>query len=303
MRVRQIHQLFEQNQRLDSIVILDDQKPVGMLMRFQLYQILGGQYGIALYYERPVSQVMNHNPLIVDQAEPIDEVAKKAMARDAYHLYDVVVLTDQAGDYVGVVSVQSLLDKMASIKLEMATFANPLTGLPGNLQIERELEKRLRACDPFLVIYCDLDRFKWFNDQFGFETGDQIIRRTAQLLKTTIHTVGDSDDFIGHIGGDDFIIITTIDRMLDVTAYLMETFDNSLADLYERRRRSNDDLPVLSLSLAGVYGHCERFATVEEIAEQSAVMKKKAKQLPGTSFVTDYPGYRVTIEAGLLAGE
>lgn len=303
MRVRQIHQMFEQNQRIESIVILENQKPVGMLMRVHLYQILGGQYGIALYYERPVSQVMHHNPLIVEQSEAVDEVAKLAMARDAYHLYDVVITTDQSGEYAGVVSVQSLLDKMASIKLEMATFANPLTGLPGNVQIERELGKRLYAREEFIVIYCDLDRFKWFNDQFGFETGDQIIRRTTQLLKTTIHTVGNPDDFIGHIGGDDFILITSVRRMLEVTSFLMESFDASLADLYERRRQGTDELPILSLSLAGLYVHAELYRTVEEIAEQAAVLKKQAKQLPGTSFVTDAPGYRQSVEAGLLAGE
>ncbi|RNB81575.1 GGDEF domain-containing protein [Brevibacillus fluminis] len=303
MRVRQVHQLFEQNQRIDSIVVLDGEKPVGMLMRFQLYQILGGQYGIALYYERPVSQVMNYNPLIVEQSQAIDEVAKLAMARDAYHLYDVVIATDQEGAYAGIVSVQSLLDKMASIKLELATFANPLTGLPGNVQIERELGKRLYGREPFIVIYCDLDRFKWFNDQFGFETGDQIIRSTTQLLKNTIQAVGNRDDFIGHIGGDDFIIITTDKRMLEVTSYLMESFDTSMADLYERRRKCTGELPILSLSLAGLYVHPERYRSVEEIAEQAAVLKKRAKQLPGTSFVTDYPEYRRSVEAGLLAGE
>ncbi|MGE5703660.1 MAG: GGDEF domain-containing protein [Clostridia bacterium] len=302
-RVRQMHQLFEQNQRIDSIVILDENKPIGMLMRFHLYQILGGQYGIALYYERPVSQVMNHNPLVVSQTALIDEVAKLAMARDAYHLYDMVVLTDQQGNYSGVVSVQSLLDKMASIKLELATFANPLTGLPGNIQIERELAKRLTRGNEFVVIYCDLDRFKWFNDQYGFETGDQIIRRTAQLLKNAIVAEGSPDDFIGHIGGDDFLMITTPERLLDVTAYVMESFDSTHADLYKRGKHHVDECPVLSLSLAGVYGHWERFTNVEEIAEQAAVMKKRAKQLPGTSFVTDYPPYTATVEAGLLAAE
>jgi EAL domain-containing protein (putative c-di-GMP-specific phosphodiesterase class I)/CBS domain-containing protein/GGDEF domain-containing protein len=138
-KVRKVHQIFEQRQRIESVVILENQKPIGLVMRFQLYQILGGQYGVALYYERPISQIMNNNPLIARKDEKIVEVAKRAMARDAYHLYDVVIITNDAGEYIGIVSVQSLLDKMASIKLEMATFANPLTGLPGNLQIEQKL--------------------------------------------------------------------------------------------------------------------------------------------------------------------
>ncbi len=128
-KVRNVHHIFEQNQRMESVVILENQKPIGLIMRFHLYQILGGQYGIALYYERPVSQIMNNNPLTARIDDKIDEVAKRAMARDAYHLYDVVIITNEEGEHIGIVSVQSLLDKLASIKLAMANpFCKPEVG-------------------------------------------------------------------------------------------------------------------------------------------------------------------------------
>lgn len=297
-KVRRVHQIFEQNQRIESVVVLEEGRPIGLVMRFQLYQILGGQYGIALYYERPVSQIMNTNPLKAYKDDKIDEVAKRAMARDAYHLYDVVIIIAEDNEYIGIVTVQSLLDKMASIKLEMATSANPLTGLPGNMQIERELNKRIKLREAQLVIYCDLDRFKWFNDRYGFEVGDQIIVRTATLLKEAVKRFGSDDDFIGHIGGDDFILITNADCSSDLVTFLTDSFSPYFADIYEKRRRGDD--VVLSMSMAGVRLDPGKYANVEAIAEQAALVKKLAKEFPGTVFIHDWEnscGDRATKQA------
>lgn len=134
--VREVHHIFERNAKIDSIVVLEDRVPRGLIMRFQLYKILGGQYGIALYYEKPVSQLMNHSPLIVDRCENIELVAKTAMERQSFHLYDVIIITEK-NQYIGVVTVQSLLDMLAKAKLEIAAVSNPLTGLPGNVRIDR----------------------------------------------------------------------------------------------------------------------------------------------------------------------
>ncbi|MGN7468883.1 EAL domain-containing protein [Brevibacillus sp. SAFN-007a] len=117
VRVRQIHDIFKQNQRIESVVVLEEGRPLGLVMRFSLSHILGGPYGIALYYERPVSHIMNTNPLLASRTDRLDEVAKRAMARDPYHLYDVVIIVGAQKEYLGIVSVQTLLDKMASVKL------------------------------------------------------------------------------------------------------------------------------------------------------------------------------------------
>lgn len=285
-KVRQIHHLFEQNQRVDSIIILDEEVPVGLVMRFQLYQVLGGQYGIALYYERSVSQMMNNSPLIVYKHENMEEVAKRAMARDAFHLYDVIIAVNSDNHYVGIVSVQSLLDKMTNIKLEMATFANPLTGLPGNVRIERELNSRLHHHQEFAVIYCDLDGFKWFNDQFGFDVGDQIIQHTAKLLREALAYKGDAKDFIGHIGGDDFIIVASVHTAEEISGYIKQQFSDYVEEFYQKVKKK-PDTPNLTISLAGLYCSSKRFETVVEISEQAAYLKKIAKQEQGNVYVSD----------------
>ncbi|MGG1663883.1 GGDEF domain-containing protein [Brevibacillus sp. NRS-1366] len=288
-RVRRVHEIFEQNQRIESVVVLEEGEPIGLVMRFQLYQILGGQYGIALYYDRSVSQIMNTNPLLASKDDKLEEVAKRAMARDAHHLYDVVIIIGERNEYIGIVTVQSLLDKMASIKLEIASSANPLTGLPGNVQIEKELNRRVKQGIEQLVIYCDLDCFKWFNDRYGFEVGDQIIVRTASLLKEATKYYGGGNDFIGHIGGDDFIVITSAQCADALGSFIMEAFSPYFADIYEKRRMGDGE--VLSMSMAGVYLQPGKYENAEAIAKQAAIMKKLAKSYAGTVFVKDcdYP--------------
>jgi diguanylate cyclase (GGDEF)-like protein len=147
------------------------------------------------------------------------------------------------------------------------------------------LDHRLRRNEAQTVIYCDLDRFKWFNDRYGFEVGDQIIVRTAALLKEGVKRFGTHHDFIGHIGGDDFIVITTPECAEPIVAFLIEQFGSYFADIYEKRRVSDDS--ILSMSMAGVSLLPGRFGSVEEIAQQAAWVKRLAKERPGTVFVSD----------------
>jgi diguanylate cyclase (GGDEF)-like protein len=90
--------------------------------------------------------------------------------------------------------------------------ANPLTRLPGNLALEREVKKRLDSGEPFSVCYCDLDNFKAYNDKYGYEAGDRVIFHTAQTIMNSVRALGDNGDFVGHIGGDDFVVVTTPTR-------------------------------------------------------------------------------------------
>lgn len=282
--VREIHHIFERNGRIDSIVVLDDKVPKGLIMRFQLYKILGGQYGVALYYERPVSQLMNHSPLIVDRRENIEQVAKMAMERQSFHLYDVIIVTEN-GEYTGIVSVQSLLDMLAKAKLEIAAVSNPLTGLPGNVRIDQEIARRLGRREDFTVVYCDLDRFKWFNDQFGFEIGDEIIRRTSQMLWDAIRMSGGKKSFLGHIGGDDFIIIAAHEYVQAIISHIQQYFYSYLQDIEKEGRVAA--CPVLSISLAGVRCAPGAYKTAGQVAEQAARVKKEAKKIAGISYVED----------------
>jgi diguanylate cyclase (GGDEF)-like protein len=283
--VREVHHIFERNNKVDSVVILNEKQPIGLIMRFQIYQILGGQYGISLYYEKSISQIMNNSPLMVDKRTKIDEVAKLAMERASFHLYDVVIVTEN-DKYLGIVSVQSLLDMLAKVQLELAAVSNPLTGLPGNTRIEKEISKRLDKKQDFSVIYCDLDKFKFFNDQYGFEMGDEIILRTAQMLAASNRVIGDKEGFIGHIGGDDFIIITDPEYAREYGDYIMNHFYSHFSGV-EGLVVQAIEQNTLSISLACVNCLPGRYKTPLQVSEMAAKVKKAAKQINGLCFVED----------------
>jgi diguanylate cyclase (GGDEF)-like protein len=109
---------------------------------------------------------------------------------------------------------KTFLDAMTRIRLELAKGANPLTGLPGNIAIEQEHSKyALEMTSHFSVIFIDLDNFKSYNDKYGFEKGDEVLIYTANILKNGLEECCKNDSFLGHIGGDDFIIFTTDDTV------------------------------------------------------------------------------------------
>src|SRR5690606_27503313 len=128
--------------------------PIGILMKEKLHQLLAGQFGLPLYWSRPVSRIMDDEPLIVDSELPIEHVSQMAMSREFDKLYDVVTITKK-GELAGVATIRSILESITKLRTEAARGANPLTGLPGNDGIERELKRRIRAGRPFAVIYAD----------------------------------------------------------------------------------------------------------------------------------------------------
>jgi diguanylate cyclase (GGDEF)-like protein len=115
--------------------------------------------------------------------------------------------------------------------------ANPLTRLPGNVSILNELQKRIDQNAIFSVCYLDLDKFKTYNDKYGFEHGDEVIKECARILIRTVAELGNSDDFIGHIGGDDFVIITSIDKSDAICEKIITDFDKISPTFYNETDR------------------------------------------------------------------
>jgi diguanylate cyclase (GGDEF)-like protein len=278
--VKAVHELLEQRRQLSSVVIAEGGRPVGLITRDQLYAMLGSQYGVPLYYKRSLHEVMDSHPLMVEQDLLIDEVSGLATGRNYLKRYDDIIVTDQ-GEYRGVVSVQTLLDVMSKVKIEIAKVANPLTGLPGNLRIEEELRTRVRRGEAFSVLYVDLDRFKEFNDRCGFEHGDQMILFLSQLLRRQLRKYGGESDFLGHIGGDDFVMFSSWERCDELGERTVRLFKRAV------RMRLKQLLPAgqevgLSVSVAAVdvADGCN-----SDIAVKAAEMKKVAKGIAGDCYV------------------
>ncbi|OGR89788.1 MAG: hypothetical protein A3J74_09730 [Elusimicrobia bacterium RIFCSPHIGHO2_02_FULL_57_9] len=135
--------------------------------------------------------------------------------------------------------------------------ANPLTKLPGNPAIEEEVNRRIHANIPFAFFYIDIDRFKSFNDAYGFARGDAAIRRTAGLITESLKSQGSREDFAGHIGGDDFVVICEPQRAPHIVIKITSDFDEQAPLLYDcsDRRRGY-------VETANRTGQFERFALV-----------------------------------------
>lgn len=180
--------------------------------------------------------------------------------------------------------------------------ANPLTRLPGNVSILKELSKRIENKSLFAVCYLDLDKFKSYNDKYGFEHGDEVIRETARLLIRAAQELGNRDDFVGHIGGDDFVIVTTIDKADALCQKLILDFESLIPSFYNEKDRKNgyilgkdrqgleQKIPLLSISIGVVTNEFRKITHVAQIGEIGAELKAYAKSLERSNYVRDRRG-------------
>jgi diguanylate cyclase (GGDEF)-like protein len=177
--------------------------------------------------------------------------------------------------------------------------ANPLTHLPGNVSILNELSKRLDSHAPLAACYIDLDKFKSYNDKYGFEHGDEVIRETARILIRTIQQYGNPSDFIGHIGGDDFMVITTPNVVDKVCEGLIAEFEKISPSLYndedrqkgfiiaKDRKGQEQKIPLLSVSIGVVTNEFREIEHMAQINEIGAELKQYAKSLERSNYVKD----------------
>jgi diguanylate cyclase (GGDEF)-like protein len=155
---------------------------------------------------------------------------------------------------------------------------------------------------PLAVVYVDADYFKAFNDRYGFFRGDSVIRQIADILLDAVRDLGNRDDFVGHIGGDDFVIVTTPDCAVPIADAIIEKFERIIPYYYDsedRARRSIDTVdrkgrqtsfPLMTVSMAIVTNESREFHHAGEIADVAAELKKYAKSRPGSIWVKDQRG-------------
>lgn len=180
-----------------------------------------------------------------------------------------------------------------------AESANPLTKLPGNVAIHEDVDRRIKEGSKFMFIHSDLDNFKAYNDKYGLGEGDKAIKKTAELFKETIEKVGGPDDFLGHEGGDDFVVITTPQKTEAITSYFIKRFDEEMPKLYSEEDRKLGYIiaknrqgvickfALMSISLAGVTNQHRILGSYTEITNILPELKEKAKSIQGSSFVLD----------------
>lgn len=302
-----------------KILVIDDtelmQRMIRDILRSEGYEVYSAYSG-----EEGLSKVTTIKPdlIILDIVMPGMsgfDVCRTLRADDSNILTPIIMLTAQvseddkliglemgADDYIiKPFNSRELVSRVRNtlIRIERNRCANPLTGLSGNIEIQSELNRRLANQIPTAVIYCDLDNFKAFNDVYGFAIGDSAIRLTADIIRDAVHQMGDREDFIGHIGGDDFLIITSPDRYEEICRVIIEDFDNKILFLYHEEDSKNKrivtkdrlgqvkEFPIMSISLAVVTNETGKYDNYLQIAEAAAECKKHVKSMPGSNYFKD----------------
>ncbi len=188
---------------------------------------------------------------------------------------------------------------LSILRSERAVEINPLTRLPGNISINRQIQERLDRSQIFAVAYADLDYFKPFNDYYGFTRGDEMIRVTGRLILNIVKNRQSLEGFVGHIGGDDFIYVIDLDPVEEITNEIIEAFDRIVPTFYDTEDREKGFIksvdrqgnvkiyPIITISIGITHNSVRNFSHYGEITEVASEMKRFAKTFKGSCFKID----------------
>lgn len=292
---------FIKNLELRGLPVVEDDRIVGMLHRSRFLEntVLGKYgYGMHLNASKHISDLIEHPSLIVEANTTLEDVAQRIQSRRFEFLYDDICVAKN-GKYHGTVAVNILLDAITERNLLLAKGANPLTGLAGNESIQREINKRLSKNMHFDTCYIDLDNFKPYNDHYGFERGDCVIKTLGSILEDAIKSDASGPCFVGHIGGDDFILIAGPQTAISMCERIISDFEAHLPEFHgmedyksgfytaKNRRGEEERLELLSISIGIISTEVYKIESYAHLASVATEVKKAAKMQKGSSIVRD----------------
>ncbi len=291
----EVFAMFQAEPQLYSIPVVADKMPIGLISRFDTIDRLARPYQKELHGKKSCTQFMNHTPLIVQKTMTINALSELFLNADPQYLLNGFIVVDE-DDYIGTGSGHGLLREITNLQISAARYANPLTSLPGNVPINTHIDRLLENSQPFVACYCDLDNFKPFNDAYGYRRGDELIQFIGHLLS---NVAIDEKDFIGHIGGDDFILLFQSENWQQLCQEALDTITKVIPDFYDRKdveagginvedRLGNKSFfPFGSMSIGAVKVVPEHFTSHHEVAGAMSRTKKEAKKIQGNSLFID----------------
>ena len=289
--VNDIYDLFINSPRLQAIPVLHLNKPIGMIHRNELMESYSDIYGRALFSKKSAQDIMFNNPMVIEHSMPLEQVSVLLTARANYEFTHPSIIIEK-GKYVGVVSPRDLLRSITESKLEQARYANPLTGLPGNVVIEKEIDYMLSKERDFHLAYLDLNHFKPFNDIYGYAKGDLLLKTLANCIMLNTNN---KYCFVGHIGGDDFIIMFKNNKVEAICEKILQDFsEQSLTFICDEHQkqcgyfavdRSGKRIfhPLVSLAIGVINPDSGSYSTYHQIADLASKAKSEAKKVGGNN--------------------
>ncbi len=273
-----------------SVAIVKDDEPLGLVTRVNVMDTLAGRYGHALFSRKEVSSFMNRHILIVDYKIPLETLSQRMTSSIDYYTDEFIITKNDK--FLGKGILLDLLKKITDLRIETARYANPLTLLPGNVPIQQKMAEYLHSNSYFTVAYCDLDNFKPYNDYYGYSQGDEVLKLLSEIFKKQLH---DELGFIGHIGGDDFILFFNDKNWYEICQNILHKFRRKILQMYSQRDQKSgfitaDDrfgvkkqYPVMSLSIGAIVIEEGHQLKADEIANYSTQAKLQAKKSIGNS--------------------
>jgi len=297
---------FHSDNNLQGIPVVAESRVIGMLprMRFQEQHMIGPHgFGFALSQHRLLKDVLEPDFLLVEATTPVEEVVRLIKGRRGVSLYDDICVSKN-GKYQGSVAIHNLLDAITQKSIQLAKGASPLTGLPGNEFIQRTVNTLIEQRVTFDVCYLDIDDFKPYNDYYGFEKGDMVIKGIARLIVDMVQPSGQCDKFrfVGHIGGDDFIVISRPHSSFQLCRQIIDGLQRLLPEFHGEREfldgcySATDrqgqlrSFSLLSLSIGIVSTEDCAVSSYGELAFLASGVKRAAKQKKGSAIVSNRRG-------------
>jgi len=285
---------FRRQANLNSLAVLDEQgQPCGIVHRHSLSDALLKPFATDLFARKPISRLMNDDFLAVEMSQSLQQVSRLITSRARQRIEEDFIITLNGG-YLGLGRVIDVLKLITELKIQQARYANPLTLLPGNVPIQQCLTRLLQQGRESVICYVDIDSFKPFNDIYGYGRGDEVLLCLAQCLN---ERVDPSRDFVGHIGGDDFLLVLGPEDWRKRLNQLLDDFQSQCRRFYRpehleagcfvapNRQGIRQEFPLLSLSIGVVHLRPEACAQLDasQLAEMASQAKHHAKNVPGYS--------------------
>ena len=287
-----IGDLFAQMPELQVVPIVQERQVKGMAHRHEVMNILASRFGRDLQGDKPVAQLMQTHPLCIEKDMPVEQLSQ-LITNDTWQQHGNHFIITENNHYIGVGMITDLLKLITELQIRNARYANPLTLLPGNVPINEHIEHLIAEKKQFSACYFDLDNFKPFNDLYGYSRGDMVIRLVSEVLQNFCNP---ECDFIGHIGGDDFMVVFRSRDWEQRCRHILDNFASQVMALYDEAhqrdggirahdRKGNEVFyPITSLSIGATRFNANNcHCTQHDISILAAEAKKQAKKIGGNS--------------------
>ncbi|PXW29449.1 EAL domain-containing protein [Paraburkholderia caballeronis] len=291
-------ELFNRQPDLHALAVVENDRPIALINRRSFMDRYALPYHRELFGKKACMQFANASPVMIERSMTVEQMATLLASDDQRYLADGFVITDN-GLYVGLGTGESLVRAVTEVRIQAARYANPLTFLPGNIPISSHIARLMEHDAGFHACYVDLNNFKPFNDQYGYWQGDEVLKFAASVLAEVCDP---TRDFLGHVGGDDFMILfqsedwqrrarRAIDTFNDGARRFYAPADQLAGGIHGEDRRGN---PTFFTFVTMAIG-CVRIAPgggaahngSEAIASLAALAKRRAKYDPSGLFVID----------------